>query len=150
FFTDRAKTGRPVGGMLSDRALAALHAYLASLNCEFHDDAPIFLTRGQDRGTAAGGRPWQSRPYAADRLSRDFRLVRTAEFGPTENRTLADFRRSTAVEAIAGEATPAALAHAMGNTLSASNALFATYCPVNMASLRAVMEARRRGRAKLR
>ena len=31
-----------------------------------------------------------------------------------------------------GSATPAALAHAMGNTLSASNALFATYCPVNL------------------
>ena len=50
----------------------------------------------------------------------------------------------------AGEATPAALAHAMGNTLSASNALFATYCPVNLTSLRDVMEARRRGRRKLR
>ena len=45
-----------------------------------------------------------------------------------------------------GDATPAALSHAMGNTLSASNALFATYVPVNVASLRAVMEARRRGR----
>jgi hypothetical protein len=28
FFTDRAKTGKPVGGILSDRALAALEAYL--------------------------------------------------------------------------------------------------------------------------
>jgi hypothetical protein len=51
---------------------------------------------------------------------------------------------------IAGEATPAALAHAMGNTLSASNALFATYCPVSLTTIRRVMEARRRGRAKLR
>src|SRR5262249_2442543 len=58
--------------------------------------------------------------------------------------------RSGAHEAIAGEATPAALAHAMGNTLSASNALFATYCPVNLTTIRSVMEARRRGRTKLR
>jgi hypothetical protein len=38
----------------------------------------------------------------------------------------------------------------MGNTLSASNALFATYVPVNLATIRSVTEARRRGRAKLR
>jgi hypothetical protein len=44
----------------------------------------------------------------------------------------------------------AQLAHAMGNTLSASNALFATYLPVNVTSLRAVMTARRAGRARLR
>jgi hypothetical protein len=68
----------------------------------------------------------------------------------TEKRTLADFRRSGALEAIVGEATPAALAHAMGNTLSTSNTLFATYCPVNTATIRSVMEARRRGRARLR
>lgn len=150
FFTDRAKTGKPVGGMLSDRALAALEAYLALIDCEFHDEAPIFITRGQNKGTQQGGRPRQPRPYSKDGLAKDFRAVRAAEFGPAEDRTLADFRRSTAVEAIAGDATPAALAHAMGNTLSASNALFATYCPVNITSLRAVMDARRRGRTKLR
>jgi hypothetical protein len=38
----------------------------------------------------------------------------------------------------------------MGNTLSASNALFATYVPVNVATLRDVMNARRAGRRKLR
>ena len=150
FFTDRAKTGTPVGGMLSYRALAAMQAYLAALDCAFHADAKIFMTRGQDKGTAEGGRPWQPRPYTSDRLSEDFRVIRAAEFGERETRTLADFRRSTAVEAIAGDTTPAALAHAMGNTLSTSNALFATYCPVNVTSLRAVMEARRRGRTKLR
>jgi hypothetical protein len=150
FFTDRAKTGTPVGGALSDRAVVALQAYLERLGVAFHDDAPIFMTRGQDKGAAEGGRPWRPRPYSKDRLAEDFRAVRIAEFGEGETRTLADFRRSTAVEAIAGDATPAALAHAMGNTLSTSNSLFATYCPVNVASLRAVLEARRRGRAKLR
>jgi hypothetical protein len=61
-----------------------------------------------------------------------------------------DFRRSGAVEAIAGDATPAALSHAMGNTLSASNALFATYVPVNVASINKVFEARKKGRKALR
>jgi hypothetical protein len=56
FFTDRAKTGKPVGGMLSDRGLAALEASLAALECEFHNDAPIFRTRGDEIGS--NGRPW--------------------------------------------------------------------------------------------
>jgi hypothetical protein len=38
----------------------------------------------------------------------------------------------------------------MGNTLSASNALFATYCQVNVTNLRDVMAARRAGRRKRR
>ncbi len=67
-----------------------------------------------------------------------------------EKRRLADFRRSGANEAIAGDATPAALSHAMGSTLATSNALFATYCPVNLTTIRSVMDARRRGRTKLR
>jgi hypothetical protein len=61
-----------------------------------------------------------------------------------------DFRRSGAIEAIAGKATPAELSHAMGNTLSASNTLFATYVPVNVASINAVFEARKQGRKVLR
>ena len=83
-------------------------------------------------------------------MGHDFRDVRIAAFGEREMRTLEDFRRSGAREALAGDATPSALAHAMGNTLSASNVLFATYCPVNTTTIRSVMEARRRGRAKLR
>jgi hypothetical protein len=54
------------------------------------------------------------------------------------------------LEAIVGGAKAEPLAHAMGNTLSASNALFETYMPVNVATLRDVMEARRAGRRKLR
>jgi hypothetical protein len=38
----------------------------------------------------------------------------------------------------------------MGNTLSTSNALFATYVPVNVATLHDMMTARRAGRRKLR
>ena len=39
---------------------------------------------------------------------------------------------------------------AASNTLSASNALFATYVPVNRTSLNAVIAARRIGRRRLR
>ena len=137
FFAERAKTGKPVGGGLNDRALAAMQAYLEKLGVELHEEAYIFRNRS-------------GAPYSKDTLGDDFRKVRIATFGGREKRTLADFRRSGAQEAIAGDATPAALAHAMGNTLSASNALFATYCPVNRATIQSVMEARRRGRAKLR
>jgi hypothetical protein len=137
FFTERGKTGKPVGGALSDRALAAIEAYVAYLEVELHGDAFIFRNRS-------------GRPYSSDTLGDDFRDVRHAEFGATDTRTLADFRRSGAVEAIAGGARAEELAHAMGNTLSASNALFATYVPINQATLRSVLEARRRGRRKLR
>jgi hypothetical protein len=127
----------PVGGALSDRTLAALEAYIKVLGVELHGEAHIFRNRS-------------GRPYSSDTLGDDFRDVRCALFGEGEQRTLADFRRSGAVEAIAGGARAEELAHAMGNTLSASNALFATYVPVNQATLRTVLEARRRGRSKLR
>lgn len=138
FFTERGKTGVPVGGLLSARSLRVLAAYLEILGVELLGDAPIFRNRA---GT----------PYKADRLGRDFAIVRKAEFGPLETRMLGhDFRRSGAVEAIAGKALPAELAHAMGNTLSASNQLFATYVPVKAATVAAVAEARRKGRTALR
>src|SRR5207244_3060683 len=89
-------------------------------------------------------------PYSSDTLGDDFRDVRRLVFGEREQRTLADFRRSGAVEAIAGGARAEELAHAMGNTLSASNALYATYVPVNLATIRSVMDARRRGRSRMR
>jgi hypothetical protein len=136
FFAERCKTGTPVGGVLSDRALVAMHAYLERLGIELLGEAYIFRNRSGAR-------------YSKDTLGDDFRDVRGAEFGKLEKRTLADFRRSGAHEAIAGDATPAALAHAMGNTLGASNTLFATYCPVNLTTIRSVQEARRRGRTKL-
>jgi hypothetical protein len=138
FFTERGKTGTPVGGVLSTRSIAALTAYLEKLGAELHGDAYIFRNRS-------------GAPYSSDTLGDDFRDVRTAEFGGLERRTIGhDFRRTGAVEAIVGGAKSEQVAHAMGNTLSASNALFATYVPVNVATLREVMEARRAGRRKLR
>jgi hypothetical protein len=38
----------------------------------------------------------------------------------------------------------------MGNTLSASNTLFATYVPVNSTTIAAVFEARKKGRRAMR
>jgi hypothetical protein len=138
FFTERGKTGKPVGGILSTRALWALHGYLEKLRVELHGDAYIFRNRSGAR-------------YSVDTLGDDFRDVRSIEFGRLERRTIGhDFRRTGAVEAITGGAKAEQVAHAMGNTLSASNALFATYVPVNVNTLRDVMEARRRGRSKLR
>jgi len=138
FFTQRGKTGKPVGGILSTRALWVLHGYLENLGVELHGDAHIFRNRSGAR-------------YSVDTLGDDFRDVRSIEFGLLERRTLGhDFRRTGAVEAITGGAKAEQVAHAMGNTLSASNALFATYVPVNVTSLREVMDARRRGRTKLR
>lgn len=137
FFAERAKTGKPIGGLLTGRAIAALTGYLGGLGVELHDDAPIFRNRS-------------GAPYSKDTLGDDFRDVRAAVFGQRERRTLAQFRHSGAVEAITGDATPAALSHAMGNTLSASNVLFETYVPVNVATLTSVQKARRIGRTKLR
>jgi hypothetical protein len=138
FFTERRKTGKPAGGILSTRSLQVLSAYLEKLGVQLHGDAYIFRNRS-------------GAPYSRDTLGDDFRDVRTVEFGSLERRTIGhDFRRTGAVEAIAGGAKAEQLAHAMGNTLSASNALFATYVPVNVATLRDVMEARRAGRRRLR
>jgi hypothetical protein len=137
FYTERAKTGAPVGGHIGRRALSMYQAYIASLGVELLGDAPIFRNRS-------------GQPYSKDTLGDDFRVVRSATFGDTEKRTLADFRRSGAVEAIAGGATPAELSHAMGNTLSASNALFETYAPKTQTSIRSVRDARRRARGTIR
>lgn len=127
----------PVGAALSDRALAAVEAYVEVLGVELHGEAPIFRNRS-------------GAPYSSDTLGDDFRDIRHLEFGPEETRTLADFRRSGAQEAFAGDARPADVSHAMGNTIGTSNALFAIYNPVNLASVLKVHEAQIRGRQKLR
>jgi hypothetical protein len=138
FFAERGKTGVPVGGLLSARSMRLVGAYLDKVGVTLAGEAYIFRNRS-------------GVPYSKDTLGDDFRTVRAAEFGPLERRMLGhDFRRSGAVEAITGEATPAALSHAMGNTLSASNQLFATYVPVTVATINQVAKARRRGRRTLR
>jgi hypothetical protein len=128
---------KPVGGALSDRALAAVEAYVKALGVELHGDVPIFRNRS-------------GAPYSSDTLGDDFRDIRHLEFGAEENRTLADFRRSGSREAFAGDAKPADVSHAMGNTIATSNMLFTTYNPVNIVSVRKVHEARIKGRQRLR
>jgi hypothetical protein len=138
FFTERSKTGVPVGGALSARSMRLLGAYIEKLGVTLAGEAYIFRNRS-------------GAPYSKDTLGDDFRAVRATEFGPLERRMLGhDFRRSGAVEAISGDASPAALAHAMGNTLSASNTLFATYVPVNVTTIQSVFEARKKGRRAMR
>ena len=83
FFAERGKTGKPVGGALNDRALAAIQAYLERLGIELHGEAYIFRNRS-------------GAPYSKDTLGDDFRAVRIAAFGERDKRTLADFRRSGA------------------------------------------------------
>ena len=113
-----------------------VEAYIASFGAELLANAPIFRNRS-------------GRAYSKDTLGDDFRAVRAQVFGAAELRTLADFRRSGAVEAMAGDATSEALSAKMANTLSASNALHKTYVPVNLDQVYSVDAARRRGRQKM-
>lgn len=136
FFTERAKTGAPVGAVLTRRATRVLDAYAASLGVELTPGAPIFRNRS-------------GAPYLKNALAEDFRDVRTAEFGPEERRQMLDFRRAGAVEAIAGNVDPTKLGRAMGNSIAKSRALQDTYLPNQISNLRDVHEARRRGRQKL-
>lgn len=149
--TARAKTGVDVTVALTDRTKRLLDAYLAELGFIPLPDQPLFRTRGfAPPPGSKGGRPRLPAAYTKNSLAVDFREVRTAVFGPREIRQMLDIRRSGAVEAIAGGANAEQLAHAMGNTLSASNQLYDTYVPASSSSLRAVADARRMGRVRLR
>lgn len=149
FFGHRGKTGEPICALLSPRTKRLLDGYIAWRGVELHPEAPLFLTR-EGATTSRGGRPWPARPFTKDNFGDEFRVVRMEVFGPLENRQLADFRRSGALEAIAGDATREKLGHAMGNSIAASDELFRTYVPVNTVSLADVQEARRKGRQKMR
>lgn len=147
FVLSRAKTGRGAVGTLTRRSAAVVDAYIAGLGFDLLDNAPIFRTRGHAVGDR-GGKPWAPRPYTKDKLSEDFRTIREAVFGPGETRTLADFRRSGAVEAIRGGVEAEQLAAKMANDLDTSKALHKTYAPVDLATARKVDEARRKGRRR--
>ena len=136
FLTARGKTGQEIVGTLTRRAERVLDAYLESLGVELVGDAPIFRNRS-------------GQPYSADTLGDDFRDLREATF-PGDTRVLLDIRRSGAVEALAGEADPAAMAAKMGNTIHQNRQLAETYLPRKTATARLVDEARRKGRQRLR
>jgi hypothetical protein len=59
-------------------------------------------------------------------------------------------RRSGAVEAVRGDATPTKLSAKMANTLSSSNRLHRTYVPVDVAAVRDVDDARALGRERIK
>jgi hypothetical protein len=120
----------------------------ARLPFTLHPDTPIFHTRGGQPGPK-GGRPRPPVPYTKDTLGDDFRVLREAEF-PGDRRRVSDFRRSGAIEAVAGQVDPAALAAKMANTIDDSRALQQTYLPHHAAVVRLADEARARGRSVLR
>jgi hypothetical protein len=137
FKLGRAKTGRGALGTLSKRAERVLVAYTQAFGAEVVGDATIFRNRS-------------GAPYSKDTLGDDFRDIRELVFGPHEKRQMADFRRTGSVEALAGGADPEGLSSKMANSLSQSNRLHKTYAPVQLAKVREVDVARKRGRTKLR
>jgi len=160
FSKDRTKTGSPGIGTLSKRTQRLLAAYMATLPPNLLPSAPIFYTRGgapvsrpgrkgEWGGNHGGGRPRPPVPYTADTFGDDFREVREATF-PGDTRKLMDFRRSGAVEALAGEVDPGALAGKMANTIDQSRELQRTYLPHQAAVVRMADAARLKGRARLR
>lgn len=133
FRVARAKTGRAAMGRLGKRASALLRAYLAMMPGEQLPATPIFRHR-------------HNRPYSKDTLGDDFRDIR----GEKETRTLADIRRSVAVEALAGGASAAQISGKLANNLSVNEELHRTYLPVTDATVAAVDEARKAGRRNIR
>jgi hypothetical protein len=133
FTLNRAKTGQAAIGTLSRGSQKVLDAYLRSFGVALTPDAPIFRNRS-------------GAPYSKDTLGDDFRDIRAIAFGPAEKRTLADFRRSGTVEAVRGGAEGGQIAAKMANQFDKSAFLRKTYAPVDLASVRAADEARKRGR----
>lgn len=133
FDVERAKTGRAALATLSRPASRVLDAYLASLGATIAPDAPIFRNRS-------------GAPYSKDTLGDDFRDVRALAFGDSERRTIADFRRSGTVEAFRGGASAEDVGAKLANDYATSSALQRTYTPVDLAVVRMVDEARKRGR----
>ncbi|WP_163269683.1 hypothetical protein [Chelativorans alearense] len=148
FVIQRGKTNEAAFGILSKRTRRLVEAYVADLDFELLDTAPIFRTKGYVP-TEKGGRPRIGAPYQKNSLSADFREIRALVFGTTEKRRLMDMRRTGAVEANAGGAPVEAIAAKMGNSIDQNKTLQKTYMPVNPAAVRAAEEARRIGRKKL-
>jgi hypothetical protein len=148
FGVDRTKTGKAAIGTLTPRTEGLIDAYIASLPFTLHPDMPIFHTRGGEPGPK-GGRPRPPAPYTKDTMSRDFRVVRDAKF-KGDKRQLQHFRRSGALEVIAGQGGRELLAGKMANSIDSNAELEATYIPAHAAVVRLADEARSRGRELLR
>ena len=85
--------------------------------------------------------------YSRFTLPDDFREVTNTIF-PGDLRTLADMRRSGAIELLAGGAEAGTVSAKMANTIETSNALQQTYQPVSLAAVRSADRARLVGRAE--
>lgn len=148
FAIHRGKTNEAAYGILSRRTRRLVETYLADLDFELHDHAPIFRTKGYVP-TEKGGRPRSGAPYQKNNLAEDFREIRSLLFGKEEKRRLMDMRRTGAVEANAGGASVESIAAKMGNSIDQNKTLQKTYMPVNTAAVRAAEDARKIGRRKL-
>jgi hypothetical protein len=135
----RQKTGKPIVGTLSRRTerLAKAHLSRKFGDADVLPDTLLFRTR-------------EGSPYSKDLVSKDFRKVRATVFGRNERRQLLDFRRSGAIEALAGDVEPGALANKMGNSIDDNKALQDTYLPAKVAVVRIADKARMVGRRRLR
>lgn len=133
FPIERAKSGRAAIGTVGRRSLALLDAYLKKEPC----DVGAIL---RNRSGAV---------YSRYTLPDDFGVVRELTF-PGDKRTLADMRRSGAIEANAGGASPSNTAAKMANSISSANAIHKTYQPVDLESVRQADEARIIGRRRIR
>lgn len=148
FALPRAKTGKRAIGTLSPETVQRLDAYIASLPFTLLPTTPIFHTRGGQPGPK-GGRPRPPVPYSKDQLGDDFRELREALF-PGDTRTIQDFRRSGAMEVVAGEGDGAVLASKMANSIDSNRELQATYTPHTATLVRMADAARDIGRKRLR
>ena len=134
----RAKTGKAAAATLTPWSLAILTAYVKRFGgdgVKLAPNAPIFRNRS-------------GAPYSKDTLGDDFRDVR-AVIDPTETRTIADMRRSGAVEGDAGGGSITDQSNKMANSVDANKRLRKTYNPVNVASVRRFDEARTVGAKNL-
>jgi hypothetical protein len=74
-----------------------------------------------------------------------------AEFGKKEKRTIGhDFRRSGAIEALAGNVNPTVLARKLANSIDKNPDLRKTYLPGDATVVRMADQARTLGRKRLR
>jgi len=131
FRLELAKTGRAALGTLRPRASKLVLSYIEANPVD--PSAPIFRNRS-------------GRPYSKDTLTSDFRDIR----GDDEKRTLADMRRSGAVEALAGGVTPGVLANKLANTVKMNEALKRNHFPVDKSVIDAVDQGRVYGRQRKR
>lgn len=148
FLTARGKTTMTAFGIMSRRTRRLVQAYIAGLDYDLHDDAPIFRTRGAAPGPK-GGRRHNPVPFTKGSLIDDFADVRLLVFGKDEKRRLSDMRRTGAVEAVSGGGTVESIAAKMGNSIDQNKTLQKTYIPVNLAAVRAADESRKIGRKNI-